>query len=285
MACPRADDAEVTGKNLVPARRFRRISRLRHLPDWHSALPAQDRWRASHPRSASRQQEKPAMKLNSLLTAACVLAASVGQADSPRVSRPQPLDIEMFYQFSATDEDAEVTIGVESPDYPIDHLVIVAPRGRIVATVDSKDRLGLAEVELESAEPSVEEVQRAYPEGNYMFFGEAVDGTRLFGRVTLAHEVVGAPDFFQFSPCGEEVDASSEVTIAWNTVAGAEGGYEIIIEQDDTGANLRVTQNADRTSFVIPQGFLAAGLEYEIEMKSVSAGGNKTSASCEFSTQ
>jgi hypothetical protein len=35
---------------------------------------------------------------------------------------------------------------------------------------------------------------------------------------------------------------------------------------------------------VIPDGFLAAGLDYEIEMKSVAAGGNKTSASCEFST-
>lgn len=57
-----------------------------------------------------------------------------------------------------------------------------------------------------------------------------------------------------------------------------EGGYEIIIEQDGTGEDMRVAQHADRMSFVKPEGFLApAGLEYEIEMKSVTAGGNKTS--------
>lgn len=66
---------------------------------------------------------------------------------------------------------------------------------------------------------------------------------------------------------------------------GADGGYEIIIEQDDTGANLRATQSADRTSFVIPDGFLAPGLEYEIEMKAMTAKRNKISASCEFATQ
>jgi hypothetical protein len=81
------------------------------------------------------------------------------------------------------------------------------------------------------------------------------------------------------------VDPTVPVNIAWSTVAGADGGYEIIMEQDDTGANLRITRSADSTSFVIPDGFLAKGLEYEIEMKSVTAGGNKTSASCEFTTR
>ena len=216
-------------------------------------------------------------------------AASMGSNGSTFAgndsTRRAELDLEMFYQFSATDDDAEVTIGIESPDHPIDTLMIIAPNGRVVATARSRDRLGLAEVELESAEPSVEEVQAAYPEGTYRFLGRSVDGTRLFGRATITHDVVGAPDFFNFSPCDEEVDARSSVTIAWNSVAGAAGGYEIIIEQDDTGANLRVTQSAERTSFVIPEGFLASGLEYEIEMKSVTADGSKTSASCEFSTE
>jgi hypothetical protein len=199
--------------------------------------------------------------------------------------RKAELDIEMFYQFSATDEDAEVTIGIETPDHPIDSLVILAPNGRTVANVRSRDDLGLAEVELESAEPSVEEVQQAYPEGTYRFLGWSVDGRWLQGRATITHDVVGAPDFFNFDPCDQEVDPRSSVTIAWNSVVGADGGYEIIIEQDDTGANLRVTQSPTRTSFVIPEGFLAPGLAYEIEMKSVTAEGNKTSASCEFSTQ
>lgn len=218
-------------------------------------------------------------------TAAALAASNPSYADHGYTVRTAELDVEMFYQFSATDVDAEVTIGTEAPDHPIDYLTIFAPNGRVVASVDSKDRLGLAEVELESAEPSVEQVQRAYPEGTYRFFGRSVDGTWLHGRATIDHDVVAAPDFFNFSPCNEEVDPTSWVTIAWNSVPDAAGGYEIIIEQDDTGANLRITQAADRTSFVIPDGFLAAGLEYEIEMKSVTAAGSKTSASCEFSTE
>jgi hypothetical protein len=220
-----------------------------------------------------------------IVTTLSVLVVAPGYAEkTAHAPPPEPLDIEMFYQFSATDEDAEVTIGVESPDHPIDFLAIVAPSGRTVATARSTDKLGLAEIELESAEPSVEEVQRAYPEGTYRFLGWAVDGTRLSGRAEITHDVVSAPDFFLFSPCNDIVDSASSITIAWNTVAGAEGGYEIIIEQDDTGANLRVTQSPGRTSFVIPDGFLAPELEYEIEMKAVTDEGNKTSASCEFTT-
>ncbi len=226
------------------------------------------------------------MKSLVLFVAAAASMGSNGATFGGNDSFPRAeLDLEMFYQFSATDDDAEVTIGIESPDHPIGTLVIIAPNGRIVATARSRDSLGLAEVELESAEPSVEEVQAAYPEGTYRFLGRSVDGTRLFGRATITHDVVGAPDFFNFSPCDEEVDARSSVTIAWNSVDGAAGGYEIIIEQDDTGANLRVTQSAERTSFVIPEGFLESGLEYEIEMKAVTADGSKTSASCEFSTE
>lgn len=220
-----------------------------------------------------------------ILSAAWGLAIAPSHAHGKPAPKPESLDIEMFYQFSVTDNDAEVTLGIESADHPIDFLFIVAPDGHTVVKVQSKDRLGLAEVELESAEPSVEEVQRAYPEGVYRFWGKSIAGRPLAGRIELTHEVVGAPDFFNFSPCNEVVGADTAVTLAWNTVPGAEGGYEMIIEQDDTGANLRISLGPDATHFVVPGGFLVAGLEYEIEMKSVTAGGNKTSASCEFSTR
>lgn len=219
-----------------------------------------------------------------MIASAAVLIVSGPSDGRPSPPTPEPLDLEMFYQFSHTGNDAEVTIGVESST-AIDVLAIVGPHGRRVATVRSMDGLGLASIELESAEPSVKEVQSAYPEGTYRFSGRAVDGTRLAGRIGLTHDVVDPPDFFTFSPCNEEVDLTYPVIIQWNPVAGAAGGYEIIIEQDDTGANLRITLSADTTRFVIPDAFLAPGLAYEIEMKSVTAAGNKTSASCEFNTR
>lgn len=226
------------------------------------------------------------MRTTASMIAAAVLVVS-SPIDGQHFGQPPasaPIDVEMFYQFSQTGNDAEVTIGVES-GAAVDVLAIVGPRGRRVATIHSQNNIGLAEIELESAEPSVEEVQRAYPEGIYEFSGRAVDGTRLRGQIRLTHDVVAAPDFFTFSPCNEEVDPLNPVSIQWTLEAGAAGGYEIIIEQDDTGANLRITLSPDKTSFVIPEGFLVPGLEYEIEMKSVTAGGNKTSASCTFSTR
>jgi hypothetical protein len=227
------------------------------------------------------------MNAKLFLLAAVAGVAAVGpiQARNANQQSPaEPLEVDMFYQYSATDDDAEVTIDVES-SIAIDSLTVLAPDGHTVMLVRSGDDLGLRQIEVESDEPSVEEVQQAYPEGRYQFSGRAVNGTRLVGRVRLTHDVVAAPDFFNFSPCNEEVDSTAPVTIAWNTVANADGGYEIIIEQDDTGANLRTTGSAESTSFVIPDGFLAPGLEYEIEMKSVATGGNKTSASCAFSTR
>jgi hypothetical protein len=224
-------------------------------------------------------------KLILLAAVAGVVAVGPSHARNADPQRPaEPIDVEMFYQYSATDNDAEVTIDVES-GIAIDHLTALAPDGHTVVIVQSRDQLGLREIEVESDEPSVEAVKRAYPEGRYLFSGRAVNGARLSASVKLSHDVVAAPDFFNFSPCNEEVDPTVPVNIAWSTVAGADGGYEIIMEQDDTGANLRITRSADSTSFVIPDGFLAKGLEYEIEMKSVTAGGNKTSASCEFTTR
>ncbi len=201
---------------------------------------------------------------------------------SPPVE-PEELDVDMFYQYSATDDDAEVTIDVEA-DIAIDHLIVRGPDSQKIVSVASHNQLGLREVEVESDEPSVEEVQLAYPEGDYSFKGRAVDGTFLVGEAEITHDVVAAPDFVDFSPCNEVVDHSVPIAITWNPVSGADGGYELIIEQDDTGANLRITISAGSTSFVIPDGLLAPGLDYEIEMKAVSAQGNKTSASCEFST-
>jgi hypothetical protein len=72
----------------------------------------------------------------------------------------------------------------------------------------------------------VEAVQAAYPRGIYQFLGWSVDGTLLHGRAAITHDVVGAPDFFNFSPCDAQVDSRSTVTIAWNPVSGATGGYE-----------------------------------------------------------
>ena len=163
-----------------------------------------------------------------------------GRAEAARPLAKAELDIEMFYQFSATDEDAEVTLGIESPDHPIDSLMILAPDGRTVATVRSRDVWVSRRSSWRApSRPWKRCSGRIRRERTGSWAGRSTAHCR---RIEITHDVVGAPDFVNFSPCDQEVDPTSSVAIAWNSVAGAEGGYEIIIEQDDTGANLRVTQ-------------------------------------------
>jgi len=53
--------------------------------------------------------------------------------------------------------------------------------------------MGLKEIALETAEPSIEGVKAAYPEGTYRFFGRTVSGARIFGEAVLSHGVVPPP--------------------------------------------------------------------------------------------
>ncbi len=102
------------------------------------------------------------MNSNLFLLAAVAGVAVVGpiQARSAnQQSPPEPLEVDMFYQYSATDDDAEVTIDVES-SIAIDSLTVLASDGHRVMYVRSGDNLGLREIEVESDERDRDEVRR-----------------------------------------------------------------------------------------------------------------------------
>ena len=58
----------------------------------------------------------------------------------------------------------------------------------------------------------------------------------------------------------------------------------IILEQEKTGRDLRVTLAGDATSFAVPDGFLQPGMEYKIAVGTVAVGGNASFFETSFTT-
>lgn len=208
-----------------------------------------------------------------------LLAAPFGAA-----AQGPPVEFEeltMIFELNETDGDAEVVMFAQAPE-GMTQLTVFGPKGakRIdLRARGGRDDVGQAEVLLESAEPSVGAVKKAFPEGEYTFMARTVTGQRVAGVVTLSHALLPAPSF---SPQEEEVDPD-HVVVSWSPVPGA-AAYQVEIEQDEIGANLTVTVGPDVSSLEIPPGFLEPGTEYEIGVATITPGGNVAVAESSFTT-
>lgn len=220
------------------------------------------------------------------LCALILLSASTALAANPESEKRRPVAefeaLEMILEVNETDGDAEIVMSVHA-EHGLRALTVRGARGLPVTQVHSTDRerVGLAEVLLESGEPSLEAVLRAYPDGIYTVTGTTTTGQRVAGTVTLSHELAPAP---HFSPSmGELVDPSS-LLVTWDPVPGA-AGYVVEIENDDIQANLTVRLSPDQLSLAVPAGFLVADTEYEIGVATVSENGNIAVAEGTFQTE
>ena len=138
------------------------------------------------------------------------------------------------------------------------------------------------EVIIETAEPNIEDVLAAYPEGEYIVMVKTVYGDRLLGTAELLHDLLPAP---LFSPAaGELVDPDSDLVVTWDPVAGATA-YTIEIEQDDLDVNITAKLDGDATSLIIPADFLVPGTEYEIGITTAAPNGNLSVAEGVFQTE
>jgi hypothetical protein len=207
-----------------------------------------------------------------------LLAAPAGAA--PRRTPEEFEELSILFELNETDGDAEVVIFAQGPEGLV-RFMMFDPRGekRIDLKAQGRDDIGEGEVLIESAEPSIQGVKRAYPEGRYTFVAWTINGKYLTGKVNFSHDLLPAPDF---SPDEEEVDPDHAV-VSWSPVPGA-AAYLVEIEQDDLGTNLTVTVGPDVTSLDIPAGFLAPGTEYEIGVATITPDGNVAVAESSFTT-
>lgn len=211
---------------------------------------------------------------------ALLLAAPAIPAEAAREAAEFE-ELTMIFELNETDGDAEVVISVQTSE-GMDRLTVFDPRGdkRIDLTAKGRRDVGHGEVLIESAEPSIEAVKRAFPEGRYTFVARTISGQHVVGMVTLSHDLLPAPDF---SPSGEEGLDPDHVVVTWTPVPGA-AAYQIEVEQDEVGANLTVTVGPDVSSLQIPAGFLQPGTEYEIGVAAFTSDGNLAVAESSFTT-
>jgi hypothetical protein len=189
-------------------------------------------------------------------------------------------DAELFFELNSTDNDLGLQLFLDSDgwkrvrvlDPARNEIVLLQAEGRLA-------RLGITELRFESAEPSPAEVLALFPPGKYRFRGRSVEGEQLASNVTLSHDLLPAPTF---SPSDGEVVDPRDVVVEWNA-PGAEQ-VELIIEQDELGHVLDITLSGSSKRLRVPRQFLRPGMEYKIEILSISENGNRTIAESTFRT-
>jgi hypothetical protein len=111
-----------------------------------------------------------------------------------------------------------------------------------------------------------------FPEGDYRFEGETIDGRELSSLVPFSHTVLAAPRFT--APADGGTLPVGNAVIQWAPVAGAVD-YEVIVTRADEQRVLDVTMAPEDTRLTVPPEFLDAGAEYQIEVHASDVSGNR----------
>ena len=184
----------------------------------------------------------------------------------------------LILEHNATDGDAEIVVFVKGGDEGLASLKVYAPDGSVVLAASTQDRaVGLREFAVESAEPGVAQVLRAYPEGNYCIEGVTIGGDRLHASARLHHQLPSPPKLRVNTAAG---------TVTWSAAPGAVA-YSIELEREVDGEDeMKLTMElpVDVRSFSIPKAFLVPG-DYQVGIAAHGANGNIIVVEREFSIE
>lgn len=215
------------------------------------------------------------------------------EAAAPRADREEPVldiagpgepfdDLAMFLEFNSTDDDLGVQLFIDADGW--DRLTGWSPDRNQVLQIIAKGQLGelgLTELRFESAEPSPAEVLEAFPSGEYRFAARSVEEGKLAGVAELSHTLPPAP---VFTPAdGDQTDPDATL-IAWDPIGGL-AGYEVIVENEESGLSMTVRLGPEATSLTVPPEFMESDAEYKAEVLAIAENGNKTITEHTFSTQ
>ncbi len=217
-----------------------------------------------------------------LFCLALTLASATGVA-ALRASSPDPLEFEelaILLETNATDNDAEIVV-VAKTEKGIRRLAVHDPSLTPILDLTSSDsgRIGLAQILVESAEPDIQSVLAAYPEGRYRFSALTMTGQVVRGSADLSHDLLSAPTIIQ--PQDGEVLDRTAFEVIWNIDPRAEG-YRLEIEGENMELNLALPAHVDR--FYIPANLLDAASTYQIGLKAEGDNGNLVGVEIECHT-
>lgn len=221
----------------------------------------------------------------SLVLATAFLTGGGGLILCLPAASPPPLPFEVaaiFVEYNATDGDAEVVVAVDA-DMGLERFRIVNPLGHVVLDLRSRhtDDVGIRKINLETPEPSLQDVLDAYPAGWYRFEGRAENEQRLVSLVWLSHDLPAAPQITFPLDGATNVPTSSVAT--WTAGADADEFF-LEIDQDELGVDVKSNVLGDTTSFGLPSGWTRPNTEYQLGLGARNAAGNLTVVEISFRT-
>ncbi len=190
----------------------------------------------------------------------------------------------IYFEQNVQDKDVEVKFDVIGGSAGLATVKVTAPDGRTVVDFKAGDsKMGIRHLILETPEPKNDgTIEKDFPAGVYKFTGTLVGGKALQGESTLSHTLPAAASFLRPRPDEKNVPLKG-LRASWAAQKNLEA-IVIILEQEKTGRDIRVTLAGDATSFAVPDGFLQPGMEYKIAVGTVAVGGNASFYETSFTT-
>jgi hypothetical protein len=207
--------------------------------------------------------------------------------DQTSAASAEPIDLAdatLIVEVNATDGDAGLQFFLDGE--PWNSMTISDPTGNVVVDVDAEGRLkdwGLTELFSESNEPPfsqvpLEEFKARFPEGEYTFVGETIDGQTLAGTATLSHDIPDGPTIT--APADGATVNRDGVVARWAAPPEPARidivGYRVIVTREDPLRVYQVELPASARSVPVPTAFLQRNTEYELEIQAIEESGNWT---------
>lgn len=186
--------------------------------------------------------------------------------------------------YSVSDDDAQIITKGGSED-PLTSIVIFGPRGVARNTARFKDgaRLGQADFQFDSPEPSIDGLRAAYPPGKYHFWGQTVGSKILHNTVDLSYELLAPPEILY--PGNSDIGIPINNLVVQFAPPDDAEAIRLEIEDEEEGRVIKVDLSGDASSFAVPNGWLEPGTEYVLDIKAIAENGNQTVRDIHFVTE
>lgn len=190
----------------------------------------------------------------------------------------------VYFEQNLLDKDVEVKFEATGGSAGLATMKVTAPDGRTVVDFKSTDsKFGIRHLVLESPEPKNDgQIQKDFPAGVYKFTGTLVGGVALVGEATLSHKLPTPSAFVRPRPDEKNVPIKG-LKASWAPVKDL-AAVVVIVEQESSGQEIKVTLPGNASSFNVPDGFLMPGMDYKISVGTVSSEGNGSFIETAFST-
>ena len=185
----------------------------------------------------------------------------------------------VFFERNATDGDLEAIFAIQAGDEGLETLLVLGPNNRTMINLTTLG--GTREYEFESPEPPDQQIiMNAYPEGTYLFVGITLNGEMLVSQDVLSHQLPDTPTLL--SPSEGEIGVPLNTIISWSAVPCAVS-YFVEVESDEFSFESKLPCSV--TNIGVPDNFLSPDTEYELQICTVSSGGNMHCIETTFTTQ